>query len=283
MLVSSMSNMKDCDYEENNDGDDSGDDVNEEDMTSGDEEYTYDTNPAETLENIVLAKNELKDKEVIPIAREWMAFMAHIPHADALEIAKDLARYETKYILGLEVSSYEHIHFLALMTKDEYHAFSKKNFIVKYKLRGRATKGKPRQYGKEKEIRDLEKYAQYCLKDQNFISNMSKDEIEEIIRMKIDDVKNTKSKNANSVMLKDELVLYVEKHMGNKPTYHSLAVYDEKWHAYNRLMKIKIVDFMRSKELSIRKSTIDMYFYHVVAYSKEIKMSSADIIDTLYQ
>ena len=70
--------MKECDCVENSDGDDSGDDVNEQDMIDWDkcqDEYTYDTNPAETLENIVLAKNELKDKEVIPIAREWMAFM----------------------------------------------------------------------------------------------------------------------------------------------------------------------------------------------------------------
>ena len=210
-----------------------------------------------------------------------MAFMAHIPHADALEIAQDLARYETKYIMGLEVSSYEHIHFLALMTKQEYHSFSKKNFIVKYKLRGRATKGKPRQYGKEKEIRDLEKYAQYCLKDQNFISNMSKDEIEEIIKMKIDDVKNTKSKNANSVQIKEELIIYCNQNMGCKPS-NSLHCC-EVWNQYHRLLKIKIVDFMRIKELGIRKSTIDMYFYHVVAYSEhQLKMSSADIVDSLY-
>jgi DNA-binding transcriptional regulator YhcF (GntR family) len=257
--------MKDSDCEET-----SGDEC-------GDEE--------QNINNVIIDKatKGLKDKEVIPIAREWMAFMAHIPHADADEIRQDLERLETKYILGLEVSSYEHIHFLVLMTEREYTNIRKRLFIDKYKLRGRAVKGKPRQYGKEKEIRDLEKYTKYCLKDQKYLTNMEKDEIEEIIKMKIDDVKNTKSKNANSVMLKDELVLYVETHMANKPTYHSLAVYDEKWHAYNRLMKIKIVDFMRSKELSIRKSTIDMYFYHVVAYSKEIKMSSADIIDTLYQ
>ena len=229
---------------------------------------------------IQLTVNELKDKEVIPIAREWIAFMAHIPHADADEIRQDLARYETKYIMGLEVSSYEHIHFLALMTDKEYRAFSMKNFIKERKLRGRAVKGLPRQYGKEKEIRDIEKYAKYCLKDKNYLTNMTQDEIEEIIKMKIDDVKNTKSKNANSVQLKEELIKYVEDEMEHIIGNHQLINYKTKYH---RNLKIAIVNFMRKKEIGIRKSTIDMYFYHIIAYSNNnLKMLSADIIDILY-
>lgn len=230
--------------------------------------------------NVKLTVNELKDKEVIPIAREWIAFMAHIPHADADEIRQDLARYETKYIMGLEVSSYEHIHFLALMTDKEYRAFSMKNFIKERKLRGRAVKGLPRQYGKEKEIRDIEKYAKYCLKDQNYLTNMTKDEIEDIIKMKIDDVKNTKSKNANSVQLKEELIKYVEDEMEHIIGNGQLINYKTKYH---RNLKIAIVNFMRKKEIGIRKSTIDMYFYHIIAYSNNnLKMASADIIDILY-
>lgn len=229
---------------------------------------------------IQLTVNELKDKEVIPIAREWIAFMAHIPHADADEIRQDLARYETKYIMGLEVSSYEHIHFLALMTDKEYRAFSMKNFIKERKLRGRAVKGLPRQYGKEKEIRDIEKYAKYCLKDKNYLTNMTQDEIEDIIKMKIDDVKNTKSKNANSVQLKEELIKYVEDEMEHIIGNGQLINYKTKYH---RNLKIAIVNFMRKKEIGIRKSTIDMYFYHIIAYSNNnLKMLSADIIDILY-
>jgi hypothetical protein len=279
-----MSNMKNCDCVENSDEETSGDDVNEIDNKSYKLAYEK-TNwqNKDNSNNVIISVKPLKDKEVIPIAREWMAFMAHIPHADADEIRQDLERLETKYILGLEVSSYEHIHFLVLMTEREYTNIRKRLFIDKYKLRGRAEKGKPREYGKEKEIRDLEKYTKYCLKDQKYLTNMTKDEIEEIIKMKIDDVKNTKSKNANSETLKDELIKYVEANMGNHSDYNPTHFGSEKWHAYHRLLKIKIVDFMRIKELSIRKSTIDMYFYHILAYSQnQLKMSSADIIDSLY-
>ena len=263
-----MSNMKDCDYDETSEDD------------SGDEEQIATKEP---IKNIVI--KEPKDKMVIPIAREWTAFMAHIPHADAEYIKQDLERLETKFIMGLEVSSYEHIHFLAKMTTKEYSAFSKKNFIDKYKLRGRAIAGKPRQYGKEKNIRDIEKYSKYCLKDQNFLTNMTKAEIEEIIKMKIEDVKNTKGKNANSDLLKDELIQYMEKHLTQRAPNpnKSMWMYTERWNHYHRLLKIHIVDFMKTKQLSIRRSTIDMYFYHVTAYSeKHLKMTSADIIDSLY-
>ena len=115
-----MSNMKDCDCEETSEDD------------SGDEEQTK-------VNNVIIniAKNKLKDKGIIPNARVWTAFMAHIPHADADVIRQDLERLETKYIMGLEVSSYEHIHFLVLMTNKEYAGMAKRVFIDKYKLKGR--------------------------------------------------------------------------------------------------------------------------------------------------
>ncbi len=244
---------------------------------SGDEE--------QNINNVIIDKDPkgLKDKEVIPIAREWIAFMAHIPHADADEIRQDLERLETKYIMGLEVSSYEHIHFLALMTEKEYANIRKRLFIDKYKLRGRAIKGKPRQYGKEKEIRDIEKYTKYCLKDQNFLTNMEKSEIEDIIKMKIDDVKNTKGNDARKEM-KDKLLEYLEK-VNMKPikSYHPND--DERMaQDWEFRVKVKIIDFMREEKLIIRRTTIDMYYYYVIAYStnNHYKMSSKDICHQLY-
>ena len=87
-----MSNMKNCDCVENSDEETSGDDVNEIDNKSYKLAYEK-TNwqNKDNSNNVIISVKPLKDKEVIPIAREWMAFMAHIPHADALEIAKDLA------------------------------------------------------------------------------------------------------------------------------------------------------------------------------------------------
>ena len=292
MLYTTMSNMKDCDYGETSE-DDSGDEEQKEVSDSSpvshcggadkNEVFGGDAAPKAPCNNIIISGKVLKDKEVIPIAREWMAFMAHIPHADADEIRQDLERLETKYIMGLEVSSYEHIHFLALMTNKEYHAFSKKHFKEKRKLRGRAVKGLPRQYGKEKEIRDMEKYTKYCLKDQNFLTNMQKSEIEEIIKMKIDDVKNTKGNDARKE-LKTRLLEYLEK-VNMKPVRSHHPNDDERFAKdWEFRVKVKIIDFMRDENLIIRRSTIDMYYYYVIAYStnNNYKMSSKEICHQLY-
>ena len=74
--------MKDCDYEET-----SGDD-------SGDEEQIQNLVVELPWADKIIGKNKLKDKEVIPNARVWTAFMAHIPHADADVIRQDLERLE---------------------------------------------------------------------------------------------------------------------------------------------------------------------------------------------
>lgn len=278
-----MSNMKDCDYTDESINLDNGDT----------EEYTYETDPANVLEAAYAAKQNIKENVVlslntkkveIPDERVWTAFMAHIAHSEAKDIEADLGRLQTKYIMGLEKDKYEHFHFLVLMTKREYTAFAKRLFIDKYKLRGRAVKDKPRQYGKEKEIRNLEKYTKYCIKDQNFRSNMSHEEIEMIIKDKIENVRNTKS---DPMRFKNLLLDYLNDHVTKyKPSHYPSGIchgeYEDNYLA--REIKIKIVDFMRKEKCIIRKSVIDMYYYYAISYSENanLKQSSAKIIDSLY-
>jgi len=58
------------------------------------------------------------------------------------------------------------MHFLVDMSDKDYQAFAKRVFIDKYKLRGRATKDKPRQYGKVKKINSIKKALAYTIKEQ---------------------------------------------------------------------------------------------------------------------
>ncbi len=50
--------------------------------------------------------------------------------------------------------------------------------MEKFKLRGKAKDGKSRQYGKVKEIDNVEKMAAYTLKDGNIRTNMSENDLE---------------------------------------------------------------------------------------------------------
>ncbi len=96
---------------------------------------------------------------------KYQMFMAHIPTNDISSVEQILLTYKIgQYLICGETTPYDHLHFMVEMTDTTYHAFSKRLFKDKYKLRGRAVKGKARQYGKQKKIKDLEKALAYTVK-----------------------------------------------------------------------------------------------------------------------
>ena len=118
----------------------------------------------------------------------YQAFMAVIKHEHREEVHQILLEYNIgMYIISNEITKSahqetngEHIHFLVEMSAEDYHRFSKRVFIDKFKLRGRASKGKPRQYGKVSKIENIEKMKSYTLKEGDFISNLSEKELNEL-------------------------------------------------------------------------------------------------------
>lgn len=103
---------------------------------------------------------------------DWIACMAHIKHDQIEYIKKYIDNRFSEYIIAMEVSSTvgEHMHFLLKPEdQDSYHKLAQNVFKQKYKLRGKATKGKCRQYGKVKEIENIQKMMAYTVKDGNCI------------------------------------------------------------------------------------------------------------------
>lgn len=98
---------------------------------------------------------------------EYKAFMAHIPQPQWKAVAKHFAeRFKDRdYLVVGEMKPYEHLHYLVKMTDHEYRNYANSVFRQKYKLRGRAIEGLARQYGKIREIKDLERLKAYMLKD----------------------------------------------------------------------------------------------------------------------
>ena len=137
---------------------------------------------------------------------KFICFMAHISHKECETLCKDLAPY--KYLFGMETSDYEHYHFLVEMSDKQYHAFSKKIFKDRYKLRGRAIKGSPRQYGKENHIRDIQKIARYSCKDKNVRTNLTEEELDDLLGQKLEECKNTKGESMENIK---KCMLYVER------------------------------------------------------------------------
>ena len=100
----------------------------------------------------------------------WIACMAHIEHSNREYIKGYIANRFTDYIIAYETSDKvgEHIHFILWAEQqNDYHKLCQNVFKKKFTLRGRATKGKCRQYGKVKNIEHINKMMAYTVKDKN--------------------------------------------------------------------------------------------------------------------
>ena len=154
-------------------------------------------------ENEVLEANEMTNKtDTKPVntgGAKWMAYMGHIAHTEFENLKTEMLKFEAPYVMSAEDGAYEHFHFLAKLTDRQYYNFCKRVFKDKYKLRGRAVADKPRQYGKVQKIKDLSKMMAYTIKDKNFATNMTTEEIEAILNKKIEEVENTKHSDSGEI------------------------------------------------------------------------------------
>lgn len=123
----------------------------------------------------------------IDMSKDYKAFMAHIPKKEWKNVVSHLVRKfpDRKYLVAGECKPYEHMHFLIEMTDIEYRNYANSVFRQKYKLRGRAQKDKARQYGKLKQINDLERLQAYMIKENldynnNIFTNLDKDKLKRL-------------------------------------------------------------------------------------------------------
>ena len=102
----------------------------------------------------------------------WVACMAHIEHSNKEYVDGYIDNRFTDYIIAYETSEVvgEHIHFLLWAeNKNDYHNLCQNVFKKKFTLRGKATKGKCRQYGKVKKIETINRMMAYTVKDENVV------------------------------------------------------------------------------------------------------------------
>lgn len=114
---------------------------------------------------------------------KYIAFMAHLPPKHEEEPMLDylettLKEYDIQgYIIGEETEPYNHYHFIVQISEKDYHKFASRVFKKKYNLRGKAIKDHPRQYGKVKEIENVERMKAYTLKEGVFRTNLPGEDI----------------------------------------------------------------------------------------------------------
>jgi len=119
----------------------------------------------------------------------WIACMAHIEHSNKEYINGYIDNRFTDYIIAYETSEVvgEHIHFvLWAENKNDYHNLCQNVFKKKFTLRGKATKGKCRQYGKVKKIETINKMMAYTVKDKNVVYKLGEHLTPEDIKLAFD-------------------------------------------------------------------------------------------------
>lgn len=138
---------------------------------------------------------------------KYIGFMAHLSISEFDYLEEIIQEYDCGYyLIGYEAEPYNHFHFVCQMSLPSYHNFTKRVFITKYKLRGKASAGKARQYGKIKNIDDIEKLKSYTIKDGNYRSNMSEADVKSIFE---------KSHKKESIkLLKEKVYDYIESNKG---------------------------------------------------------------------
>lgn len=144
----------------------------------------------------------------------FIFFMAAIPHSQTETFRNFLLKYlldDAQYIIAKETAPVshketngEHLHIAVEMEDKSYDNFRKTILVNHYKLRGKATKQLPRQYGKVREIRGFDKFMSYTCKDKNLLHNF-KD------LKKLQDYITQSYKKQDKETFIDEVIKYIDK------------------------------------------------------------------------
>jgi len=202
--------------------------------------------------------------------------MAHLPKEEFDNLERELEESNLqRFIISHEVSSKgtSHFHFLCQTQEGDlkfYDNFRKRNFIDKYKLRGQPKKDLPRQYGKVRDINELDKMASYTIKDEDFrVMNISQEEIDDMID-------NAFNKTDKVKLLKDKMIEYVELKLC-KGNFTKYAEHEE--------IVLIIIRFCFENKIEVRRSLLDSYYYHFRQFTtkKELQYSPANMYNAIYK
>jgi len=213
---------------------------------------------------------------VLKTKNNWVSFMCHLPRTEFDYLYNDLEESNVqRAIISFEVSAKgtEHFHFLVQHQEDDnkfYDNFRKRNFIDKYNLRGQPKKDLPRQYGKVREIDELDKMASYTVKDEDFrVINITQEEVDDMID-------NAFNKTDKVKLLKDKMIEFVE---------HKLIKGGMVKYAEHEEIMLHIIRFCFENKIEVRKSLLDSYYFHFRQFTnnKDLQYTPIYMYNAIYK
>lgn len=199
----------------------------------------------------------------------WVGCMYHLEEKEFDLLEQTLKEYDIGgYIIGHEVTPYPHFHIVfEELVENVYTNFNKK-IVDKYKLRADSKKGKRKQYGKITTIKDIEKLKSYTLKDGNFRSNLSSDELHDVIERSF---KKTKKKE-----WLDKCLEYIEEY----PKLFSSYTDDYcKYHNVDERLAKQLIIYHIENEVVFTFNAIKSMVRYAIQKTKHLnKTHKADIL-----
>ncbi len=209
----------------------------------------------------------------------WIACMAHIEHSNKEYINGYIDNRFTDYIIAYETSDVvgEHIHFILWAeNKNDYHNLCQNVFKKKFSLRGKATKGKCRQYGKVKKIETISQMMAYTVKDKNVKYKIGEHLTAADIKLAFDSSfkKEEKLDKYNNLMKKYIADVKATQNDGNLSKRNDLttAIIENYWEIFEKLpgrqFQInQIYKYERNTKWYMYKTgtftTFDSQYYHI--------------------
>lgn len=191
-----------------------------------------------------------------------IAFMFHdIPREDPWEILeyfKEYLNYDTKYIIAMETEPYIHYHVVIDWVDKTYNAFVAKVLRKQLKLRGRATEGGARQYGRVLGIKKPDKMVAYTLKQGVYISNIEEDLLEPYKQMSFTRKTSDKDKE-----IREGLLEFTDEFFKNEAKY----IED------TQILKA-ILRYLLKEKIRVRtRGMVEGYLFYLRQFSKNIHIS----------
>lgn len=214
-----------------------------------------------------------------PDSMIWHACMFHISLDEFDFIEDTLLEYDIGgYLIGHESEPHSHYHMLFQSNNKVYNTFSKR-LVEKYGLRGQAKKGKARQYGKIKLIKDLEKLKSYTIKDGNFRSNLQPGELESYFEQSFKKKDLRKHMDRCSEYL-DSLDLHKSLiRWSQDPSFDDVTT--RSYTPHFTLLKKEIINYNLKNDLRISRITINNQVLHWLKTSVNFQ-SDAQKIDLIH-
>lgn len=157
--------------------------------------------------------------------RNWVGCMYHLPEEEFDVLEQTIKEYDIGgYIIAHEASPYPHFHLVFEELSENVYVNVNKKIVDKYKLRADSKKGTRKQYGKITKIKDIDKLKSYTVKDGNFRTNLSPEEIAKVIE-------NSFQKTKKKEWL-DKCLEYVEARPGLW-SFKSHTTPSGKWRCYD--------------------------------------------------